>query len=126
MSHALVNQPGFLAAGNDINRKTQCFLAALEEFFAVDGFTQGLGGNRPDLRFFESRQPFTEAGQAIPAALHGLRGQVAVGIKSVALAHGFLEVLNSVDAAVVEAANFKTKAVGPQVHSGKQCSVLHV
>jgi len=31
-----------------------------------------------------------------------------------------------VDPAVVKAANFEAKAVGSQIHSREQCSVLHV
>ena len=126
MCDTLVNQPGFFAAGNHIDGETQGFLATLDKFFAVDGFAQRLGGHCPHLRFVKPCQAFAKARQAIPSALHGLRRQVAVFIESAALAHGFLDVFDAVDAAVVKTSNFKAKAVGPQVHSGNQCSVLHV
>lgn len=75
---------------------------------------------------FEPGQPFGEAGQAVPAALHGVRRQVAVAVQSVALADRFLDVFRAVDPAMIKAANFKAKTVGSQIYSREQCSVLHV
>ena len=61
-----------------------------------------------------------------PRCLPGAQQQFAVRVQAVALAHGSLEIFDAVDAAVVKTADFQAKAVGPQVHSGKQCSVLHI
>ena len=47
-----------------------------------------------------------EAGQAVPAALHGLGREVALGVQAVALAHGFLQVFGAVDLSVLEAPRF--------------------
>jgi hypothetical protein len=74
---------------------------------------------------FEARQALREAGQAVPAALHGGGDEVAVFVQSAALADGFLEVFDAEDVPVVEAADFEAKAVGPEVHGRQQCSVLH-
>ena len=126
MRDTLVNQSGFFTARNHVDGKPQCFLPAPDKFFAVDGFAQRLGGHGPHLRFVKACQAFAKARQTIPSALHGGQRQVAVFIESAALAHGFLDVFDAVDAAVVKTSNFKAKAVGPQVHSGNQCSVLHV
>lgn len=94
-------------------------MGSYQELVAVAGFAQGLCGDGADLVFFETCQAFAEAGQAIPAALHGFRGQVAVCIKPVALADGFLEVFGAVDLAMVKAANFEAKAVGSKIHSSQ-------
>ena len=97
-----------------------------QKLFPVVRLPQGLRGDGPDLRLLEPRQPLGEAGQAVPAALHGIERQVAVAIQSVALADRFLDVFRAVDPAMIKAANFKAKAVRSQVHSREQCSVLHV
>ena len=77
------------------------------------------------MRLIETGQPFAEAGQAVPAPLHGIEGQVAVIVQSIALAYRFLEVFGAVNLSVVETTNFKAKAVGPEVYGGEAGSVLH-
>ena len=123
--HALVNQPGFFLARNDADRKAKNFLRGNQKCFAVAGFTQCLRGNGADLLGFKTGKPLTKARQALPAALHGLGRQHAARVKAIALADRFLHIVDAVDAAVVDAANFKTEAVGAQVHSGDAHSVLH-
>ena len=89
-----------------------------QKFVAVAGFPQGLGGHSPHLAvlgFVKASQPLGKAGQAVPAALHGFRGKVAVGIQPAALANRFFEVLRAEYAAVVQLSDFKAKTVGPQV-----------
>ena len=106
MRDALVNQPGFFPACDHVNRKSEKLVAIPDEFVAIQGFTQGLGGHRPNPLFFKARQPFTKTGQAVPAALHGVLRKIAVGVQTVALAHGFFKVFDPVDAAMVKPANF--------------------
>ena len=60
-----------------------------QKFFPIACLPQGLRGYGPDLRLFEPRQPLGEAGQAVPAALHGVQRQVAVAIKSIALSQEY-------------------------------------
>jgi hypothetical protein len=125
VGHALVDQAGFLAPGHHVDRKAQHALGFGQELVAVARFAQGLGGHGAHLAAFEPCQPFAEAGQAVPAALHGLGGQVALGVQAAALAHGFFQVFGAVDLAVVEVADFKAEAVGAQIHSGEAGTVLH-
>ena len=112
MGHTLVDQPGLFTPRNHINRKTQNFVGFGQEFIAVARLTQCLGGNSTNLRFLETRQPFTKTRQAVPPALHGIQREVAVSIESVALTYGFLQVFGAVDVASVKAANLQAKTVG--------------
>ena len=111
VGHALIDQPRFFAASNDINRKTQNAMRPFQKYIAVACFTQCLRGYRADLAFLETGQPFAKTRQAVPAALHRFGRQVAVRVQAIALADGFLQVFGAVDLAVFEATNFKAKAV---------------
>ena len=123
--HALVDQAGFFAPGNHVDGKAEYVVGAHQELVPVARFTQGLRGHRTHLGFLEPGQPFAETRQAVPAALHRLRAQVAFGVQAVALADGLFEVFGAFKLAVVQAHDFESKAVGTQVHSGKTCSILH-
>ena len=123
--HALVDQPGFFAPGDDVDREAQDAFGLRQELGAVAGLAQGLGGNCAHVVLLEAGQPLAEARQAIPATLHGRRGEVAFFVQATALANGLFQVFGAVDLAVVEVADFKAVAVGSQVHSGEAGTVLH-
>ena len=123
--NAQVNQAGFFATGDHFDRKAQNLAGLSEEYVTVSGFTQGLGGHGTHMRRAESGNALAKPGQAGPAALQGVFGQVAVGVKAVALAHGFFEVFHPPQVAVFEAANFKAKAVGAEVDGGEEVFGLH-
>ena len=110
--NALVDQSRFLQPGNDVDVVAQHFAATLKKLFAVACFTQGLGGHGANLGTGKVCQPFGKTGKAVPAALHGLVTQVVFTVQAIALAHGFLEVFDTLDVAVRVAADFKAKAVG--------------
>ncbi len=124
--HALVDQARFLAPGDHVDGKTQHLVGALQKNIAVAGFAQGLGGDGVHFPLFEAGEALAKPRQAVPAALHGFRREVAILIQAVALAHGFLEVFGTVDLAVIETAYFEAVAVGPKVHGSQAGSILHV
>jgi hypothetical protein len=123
--HALVDQAGLLAPGHHVDREAENPLGFGQELGAVARFAQCLGRDGAHMVLLEPCQPLAEAGQAVPAALHGFGGQVALFVQAAALAHGFLQVFGPVDLAVVEVADFKAEAVGAQIHSGEAGTVLH-
>jgi hypothetical protein len=57
--------------------------------------------------------------------LHGLGCQIAVCIEPVALAHGFFEVLVSVELSMFDAANFQAETVGAQVDGSQALDLMH-
>ena len=96
-----------------------------QKLVTIARFTQGLCGHGAHLCTLEAGQTLTKAGQAVPAPLHGLGGQVARFVEAIALANGFLQVLRAVVLAMVNTADFKAKTVRPQIDSRHTCSVLH-
>jgi hypothetical protein len=84
-----------------------------------------LRGDSPNLIFFEAGEALTKTCQTFPATLHRFRREVPVGVQTVALPNGFFQVVGVVNLAIIKAANFQSKAVGPQVHSRKSRSILH-
>jgi len=123
--HALIDQAGLFGAGHHVDGVAQHFAAARQEFLAVAGFPQGLGGHCPDLGPGETCQPLAKSRQTGPAPLHGVLCQVPVLIQSVALAHGLLEVFHPLYVTELIAPDFKAKAVGAEVYRGEACAVLH-
>ncbi len=101
------------------------FAAALQEVVAVARLAQGLRGHGAHLGGGKSGEALAKARQAVPAALHGLRAEVELLVQPRALAHRFLAVFDALDVAVLEAADFKAKAVRSEIDSGEQCSVVH-
>ena len=126
MRDALVNQAGFFGAGHHINGVAQYLVGTVQKNIAVARFAQGLRGHGTHLGTGKVGQALGKTRQTIPTALQGVGRQVAVVIQAVALAHGFFDVFHALDVAVLEAANFQAKAVGSQIHSCEQCSVVHV
>ena len=125
VGYPLVDQPGLFAAGNHVDWKAENFIGAPQKSFPVACLAQCLGGDRPHLPRREARQALAEAGQAVPAALHGLRAEVAFTVHSGALANGFLEVFGAFELAVIQSNDFEPKTVGAEVDRRKACSVLH-
>ena len=125
MRHALVDQPGLFLAGDHFDGEAQDGLGPRQELVAVAGLAQGLGGHGPHLLLAEPVQPLGEAGQARPAALHGLGVQQLVFIQPATLAHGFLEVFDAFDVTGVVAADFEPEAVGAQIDGRQKGTVLH-
>ena len=123
--HAAVDQRGFFLTGDDFDRKAQQFAALVDEFIAVAGFPQGLRGHGAHALRVEPPQAFAKARQAGPAALHGLLRQVAIAVQAIALAHGFLQVLQAVDLEVFVAADFQAETVGAKIYGGKCNRVVH-
>jgi len=124
--HALIDEAGFLPPRDHVDAETQNGARAQQEFFPVARLAQGLRGHGPDLRALEARQALAEAGEGVPPALHGFRGQVACAVQAVALAHRFLEVFGPVDLAVVDLSDFEPETVRPQVDCREAGAVLHV
>jgi hypothetical protein len=58
--------------------------------------------------------------------LHSGRGKVAFFIQTAALANGFFQVFGTDEFAMLDAADFQTKAVGSQIHGGEAISDRHV
>ena len=125
MRHALVDQPGFFPAGNNIDGEPQNLMRLDQKLVSVASLSQSLSGHSSDLRFFESRQPLAESGQAIPAALHGVLRQVSFGIQAIPLTYGFFKIFRAVDLAPIKPADFQAKTVRAQIHSRQQSSILH-
>jgi hypothetical protein len=123
--HALVDQAGFFAAGDHVDAETQDGARAQQEFVAVAGFAQRLGGHGAHLRALEAGQPLAETGERVPAALHGLGREVARAVQAVALAHGFLEVLGAVNLAMVDLSDFQPEAVRTEIDRCEAGAVLH-
>jgi hypothetical protein len=121
----LVDQAGFFLAGDDLDAEAQDGLGLLQEFLPVARLAQGLGRHRAHLLLAKALQALGEAGQAVPAALHRRRAEHLVFVEAVALAHGFLEVLDAFDVARLEAPDFEAEAVGAKVDGGEQGTVLH-
>ena len=125
MGDALVNHAGFFAPGDDLDREAQNLIGFLQEGIPIAGFAQGLCGHSSDLVLSKACQTFCKTRQAVPAALHGVQRQIALGIQAIALSDSLFEVLGAVDLSVVEAANFKAKAVRAQVNGSEEGTVLH-
>ena len=89
MRHPLVDHPRLFTPGNHVDWKAEQLVSPGEKHIAVPGLTHGLCGNCAYLAFLKAGQTFTKTSQAVPAALHGLLGEVAVRIKSVALTNCF-------------------------------------
>ena len=118
--HAGVDQPRFLAAGDDLDREAQRRLRAQQEGVAVARLAQRLRGHRAHLGRREAGQPRGKAAQAGQAALHGVFGQQALGVEPGAQAHGLLQVVDAAVAAVLQLAQFQPEAVGAHVDGGQR------
>lgn len=94
--------------------KPSTLLLCVRTLFLDPGFTQSLGGHRADFMGVKAGQAFAKTSQAIPAALHGLGGQVALFIQSAALAHRFFQIFGATKLTVIDLPNFKSKAVRAQ------------
>ena len=116
---------GLLAPGHHVDREAENALSFDQKLGPVARFAQRLGRDRAHMMLLEPCQPLAEACQAVPAALHGCRSQVAIIVQAAALAHGLFQVFGPVDLTVVKVADFKAEAVGSQVHSGEAGTVLH-
>ena len=125
LRHSEIDQSGFFATGNDVDRKSQDAVGPGQELVAVARLAQGLRGDGPDLRLLESGEPFTEPGQAVPATLHGLCAQVAFGIQTAPLTDGFLQVFGAFELAMVESYDLQPKTVRAEIDGGKARSVVH-
>ncbi|ETN71557.1 hypothetical protein NECAME_19271, partial [Necator americanus] len=111
---AAVDQPGLLLAGNDFDRVAEQLGAALHESLAVARLAQRLGRDRAHMARGKSREALAKTRQAVPAALHGFLGEVAVGIEAAALAHGFLEIFHALEVVMGELADLEPEAVGSE------------
>lgn len=125
MRHALVDQAGFFAPGDHVDAETQNGARTQQELFAVACFAQCLGGDGTDLRALEAREALAEAGKRIPAALHGLGGEVARAVEAVALAHRLLEVFGAMNLTMVDLSDFQPEAVRTQIDRCEAGAVLH-
>ncbi len=124
--HALIDQAGFLAPRDHVDAEAQDGARAQQEFLAVARLAQRLGGDGPHLRALEAGQPLAEAGEGVPAALHGFGREIACAVQAVALAHGLLQVFGAVDLAVIDLADFEPEAVGTEIDRCEAGAVLHV
>ena len=125
LRHALINEARFLAARNDVNRKTQQLTAGPQKLVAVARLAQGLRGHGAHLVGRKPGQPLAKAGQAIPAALHGLGREVARFIEPTTLANRFFEVFSAIKLAAFNATNLETEAVRAQVYRRQAGFFLH-
>ena len=71
------------------------------------------------------RNSLRKPGQTLPATGHGVLAQVAFAVQTVALAHGFLDVLHPPQLARIHLTDFEAKTVGAQVDGGVQRMGLH-
>ena len=97
LRHAAVDQAGFFLTADDLDRKAQQPLPAGQKVVAVARLAQRLRGHGAHLPRRKPLQRLAKARQAVPAALQGLRRQVAVGPQPAALAHGFLVVVDALE-----------------------------
>jgi hypothetical protein len=117
---ALVDQPGFFASGNDLDGMPQDMVAALQKGITVAGLPQGLGGHRTHLPGREALEANGKSGQAGQPALGGFFGQHAVAVEAGPQAHGFLEVVDPLVAALAQLADLEPETVGPHVDGRQQ------
>ena len=120
-----VNQAGFLPAGDHLDGKAQYLVRLRQEGIAVACLAQGLCGHGTHIGRAKSRDALPKAGQTGPASLHGFFAEVALGIESIALADGFLDVFHPAQVALFESADFQAKTVGAEVDGGKEVLGLH-
>ena len=113
MRHTLVNQARFFSPSNHVDRKAQHLLSFIDKEIAIARLAQSLRGDRAHLACIKAMEPFAESRQRIPAALHGIDGEVTLIIKARALAHRFLQIIHTHDRSMLEAPNFHAKAVRP-------------
>ena len=120
-----INQPRFFFARNHLDGETQNAFRFGEKNIAVARFAQSLCGHRPHMAGPKAGKAFTKTRQAIPAALHGLFGQVALGIQSIALPHSFFDVFHPAQLARIHLTDFEPETVGTQINGGVERLGLH-
>ena len=121
----LVNQPGFFATGYHVNGEPQNLGGAGQEHVAIPGFAQGLRGDCPHLVALEAGKTFPKTRQAVPAGLHGLRGQVTVFVESTPLPHRLFEVFRPNKFLVIDDPDFEAKAVRAEIYRGETLFWMH-
>ena len=119
MVDAGIDEPRFLAAGDDFDRKAERFVRAQQEGVAVARFAQRLRCHRAHVAWFEGGQARREPPQARQAALRGLFGEDAAGVQAGAQADGFLEVVDAAVTTLGQGAELEPEAVRPHVDGGK-------
>jgi hypothetical protein len=94
-------------------------LRSLQEFVAVGGFTQRLGGDGAHVRLRHAGQGASKLSKAVQTALNTGFAQTAVFVKICAQAHHAFVVGRAAVAAPLHLAQFQTKAVGADVDARK-------
>ena len=119
-----VDQAGFLAAGNDLDRKAERCLGLRQELHRVLGDAQGVGGDGAHRPLLQPAQALAEIKQAIERARLRCRIETLFGIQPGGQTHGFLKGIQRIDLVANHPSNLQAETVGTQI-DGSQGIVCH-
>ena len=94
MRHARVDQPGLLAAGDDLDREAECSFGPRQKIGDIACHAKGIGGDSPHAIGVKAAQAFAEALKHVDGALDRLVAQQLGGIQSRCKTNGFLEAID--------------------------------
>ena len=100
VADAEVDQPRFLASGNDLHAQADFVPHALNEVAAVGGLAHGAGGDGLEAHDTLSLSERAEGGQRAHAVVHRLGREAAVGQRAVAEPHHVLGAVQHAETAV--------------------------
>jgi len=122
--HAEVDQARLLATGDDLDGMAERLLRLLEEARRIPGLAQGIGADRAHAAARHVAQALAEACQALERPFGGLPAEVVVIVEATAQAHHFLEPVENLGLAILQAHDDHVETVRSEVDGGEQGAVV--
>jgi len=111
-----VNQPGFLAAGDDVDTAAQSGFCNHQESVGILHPAEGLGADCAKVIHGNPAQPLAEAGQAGESTFLHHRVQLPILIQATAQPNHFLDSVDDPQLAVFTAGHQQVKAIAAKIN----------
>jgi hypothetical protein len=121
-----VNQPRFLAPGNDFNRKAQRGFRFFQERVCIFRHAQRIGAEGAHVARLKTAQTLTETLQAIDGARLRCVIEVFVFIKPGAETHRLAQSVERISLLAIHARNLAMERIGSQINSSNRGVFGHV
>ena len=125
MGDAQVDEPRFLAPGDDLDRVPERGFGLGNEFAGILGDTQRRGADAADRFRRQAAQAFAEALQAGQRALLGRFVEPLVVAEAAGQAHGFLQRIERIELVAGDPRHFQAEGVGSEIDGGKGVVAFH-
>ena len=125
MRDAQIDKARFFAAGNDLDRMSQCDLGLGNEFVGILRHSERRGADTADRLGRQPAQAFAEAVQAGQRARLGRLVEPLVAGEPAGEAHGLLQRVERIELVARYAGDFEAKGIGAEVDRGKGVVGFH-